>query len=248
VAAADLLRAAPDLRSERISPELVLVDPELAESARRLLPLPGRDSVRSPPALAAVPGVPVLPGRRPERISPELVLVDPDLADSARRLLPAPSLALAPSPPVVVAAPVPRGGVMGQRPAVVFSAAVAAGLALIAGLRQGALHQAPAPAFGPVAGGGYVAGSRLRFEVGIRTRAVTGMTMWLPCAGRVRLPSLPLGRDLSFAYKGRVRGSHGPATLALSGRFTTQTSATVAVRELGAGCAPATTRYVAALS
>ncbi len=250
MAAADPYWAFPGVRSERISPELALVDPDLAESARRLLPLPASVSVpRAPALVAAADPSRVFPGVRPERISPELVLVDPDLAESARRLLPLPASVFVPRAPAVVAAPAARGGIFGLESVGVFCAVLAAGLVLIAGVRQvEQLRKAPPPAFAPVAGGGYVAGSGLRFEVASGSRTVTGMTVSLPCAGRVTLPSLPLQRDLSFAYRGPVRGSRGPATLALSGRFTTGSSATVVVRELGAGCAAARTRYVAALS
>ena len=248
MAVADPSWATPVGRSERISPELALVDPELAASARRLLrPPPSVFRPRAPALSAVADPFPEATPARSEQISPELALVDPELAASARRLLPQPALVLVSRAPAVVAPPAARGGILGLRPAVAGCAAFAAGLALIGGAQRGEPLPSP-PGFAPVAGGGYVAGSGLRFEVASASRTVTRLTVSLACAGRVKLPSLRLQRDLSFAYRGPARGSHGAATLALRGRFTTESSATVVVRELGPGCAAATTRYVAALS
>jgi len=69
----------PSPAHELVSPELVLINPELARGARELLPRP--ESV----------GLDLGP------VSPELVLVDPELARVAREQLPEPETVAAPS-------------------------------------------------------------------------------------------------------------------------------------------------------
>jgi hypothetical protein len=90
---------------EIISPELALVDPELATRARASLRTHGRDELvdAEQPAPDADEIRPASSGDEETVLSPELALIDPELADRARAQL-------ADGKPTWTAAPVPQPG------------------------------------------------------------------------------------------------------------------------------------------
>lgn len=177
----------------------------------------------------------------PTGISPELALVDPDLAASARRLLPLPVRHVVER--AEPQAPPPPGRL---RSAIVFVAVVCVVLAAVAGVQRESSGTRPQALAGIA--GGYTAGSRLHFNVTRGSHHVSGLKVSLACTGSVALPPLPVERDLSFSYRGDVRGSEAPAALDLRGTFTSAASATVVVHASGLGCAGTPTRFVAKAS
>jgi len=87
---------------EVISPELALVDPELATRARASLPTYGSDELvdAEQPAPYADEIAPTPSGDEETVLSPELALIDPELADRARAQLAADGKQASPAAPV----------------------------------------------------------------------------------------------------------------------------------------------------
>jgi hypothetical protein len=249
-----------------LSPELVLVSPQLRAEALNALPerpweafLPLAPA--TPPAVApslgpAIPdtasgpieelSIPTIPsgsrfGRDATLVAIALVVgfvAAQFVPHWARRTL-SPSAANSPSVPT----PAPSSTVAGS------TKAGAPGAKPSTHTRAGS----PSPRSGglnilAVANGGYVFGRSGRFQVARDRRTVRRFQARVKCAGQLVLPPLPLLGGNRFSYRGQVRTRKGPVRLEVSGRFLERSRVRGFVRARSAGCDSGNVHFLARLS
>jgi hypothetical protein len=247
-------------RGEPISPELVLVSPQLRLKALAALPdRPWEAFLRPPveeeppaaaspapvevraPAVAESPAAaaPVIDGRRPPLRSVTLVVAGVILGLVLAEFLPHPA-----GPRLVEtvtqASPAPA-----QR-------APATPAPKPKPNRQPQppprTKKAP-PARGvvPVPGAGYVFGPHGHFRVSGNLGAIKSFTARVKCASTITIATVPL-RAGRFVYHGTVRAARGTVRIDLSGRFLDRNRASGTVRARSGRCRSGNVPFVASLS
>lgn len=212
--------------TEPISPELVLVDPELRLAVLPTLPPPASIQPRAVLTLAPTPPPAEVPHRR--RVSPLLVAAVGGVAVAV--VVAVNRLSLPAAPPHHIQA-------VAQRPA--RSATAPKPPSKLAPKRI-------RPAAAPIAGGGY-ASERIHFRVAANGAAITDLTLRVPCLGTVVIGRLPLGPRAAFSAHRVVQKGAASSRMSVSGLFLSPTTYRVLVRERGA-CASGTQSMVARLS
>ena len=235
-----------------ISPELVLVSPELAEAARARLPDPPEPRAReqaapapAPPPAAAPAPAPEVTGRpfRPLGVAFAallILMIGFSLGDGNTQ------------GPVLLDEPFAVRGVETTAPA---------GTETIAPTTPpGAAETAPtttetpdAPAapqgIRPPADGGFSFGNGSFFRVGRDARSIVEFQAQQACAPQVRVPPLPIKADGSFRYDGRLPlPGNARVHVAIRGRFETTETARGALRYRTSTCDTGLVRWVAQLS
>jgi hypothetical protein len=248
----------PDDRGERpdlLSPELVLVSPELRASA--LAALPERPWEVFAPAPQSAP--PLKPAPPPPAAAP-LTLVHPPVPRerpvAGRRWLVAVAL-------IGLFAGLAAGLLLKRpaRPSFVVTRAESSPTTHTASTattqpkpkkqrhaKRAAPRHATVPTFA-IAGGGYVFGRRGHFRVSANRRFVREFDAGLRCARSIVVARIPLRRDRLFSYHADLHDRRGvPVRLDLAGRFRARSLATGIVHASSRRCDSGDVRFVARLS
>jgi len=99
----------------------------------------------------------------------------------------------------------------------------------------------------PVAGGGYVFANGGRFRVARNLRSIDDFRARVACGRTIRVPSVRL-RSRRFSYRGRLRVGGRPLRITLLGRFVDRATAHIAVHTRSSGCDSGPLKLVARLS
>jgi hypothetical protein len=236
------------LDADPLSPELVLVSPELR--LRALATLPDRPwELFAPPRPAPSPPAPAPETLAQAAVTPVVAPVEMHSPVRSRSRRPV-MLLLACLIIGFVA------GLLVKRPAQPTFIESAAGPAATSAPRTTATTAvsptAPTPTLAhsaAVAGGGYVFGREGRFQIGASLRTVRLFHARVRCARSVSVKAIPLTRGGRFAYHARVRGRGGAKIrLDVVGRFVRPARASGFVRARAGTCDSGKVRFLAKLS
>ena len=251
---------------EPISPELVLVSPQLRLKALNALPerpweafLPPLRVEPSPVGAAAeiretrpVPvrgAQPARPRSRrlPRGIVPAAVALVAGFA--LAQVLPGPSEPRLGQPAgrsAPVAAQAPRSTNAGPVPTLTHSAALKPAAATQA--HRATARIGRAKTLLAVPRGGYVFGRSGRFQVSADRQSIRLFQTRLSCARRVVVATIPLHGGTRFSYGGRLRRGKSLVTLEIAGRFLDRRRVRGYVRAHSAKCDSGKSRFLARLS
>jgi hypothetical protein len=250
------------MRLERLTPELVLVSPELGEAARALLPERPWETFHRPQSVPPAPPAPV-----PLVTTPREALVPREPVFIPRVAFPLPlgdppRHVKRPAAPVNESLPARRRGlrlrsvasacgaggvlavlIVGSLPIVPDAPVLEARLKQTRGevpVREAAPTQRPGP---KVVGGGGYAGEALIFRTSPDGSEVMDVTAETSCGKATTPGPVAIGFDGSFS----IRFGKRPVVV-VRGAFTSSTSASGTVRGRDADCDSGSTPFVASLS